>query len=434
MLEQTTHDLTQHAASLLAIVVASRGVTVRQILDAIAIGALLAAVALVAITVLNLLNSAALWLATRRVEALTASCLLPQRERLARPFLYAFRHSTRLAQWAAIELSSSSGDQGKPNGQAPEPIEALSAAVPQTPSVACAVHPTITGVASRFFEVATIIGAVSLIVAIPIILFGPGLNAITLGSQVNLSPMFDVVMLVAMSATGIGLVGLASPILLWPLSALARRSQYRLQGAVKDCISTATNLASPLVRPKDLRTIREISQLRRLMDDERRARVENSERLVQAISHMHEISRVWQESNDVDGKGVIPAVLQLALGVALLHKRIEAGGSQQASLQISDQDRTSIATLAQSVDRLALLFDGTRNAELRMAETISKLAEVASTIERAIESFAGAPAAGDADILQPAVAELIDIMKEAVPAQNAVSLVAFGDEGGLNGE
>ncbi len=415
MLDHTIHELTERAAALLAIVVRSRGVTVPQILHAIALGAAAAAIPLVVIAVFNILNGIALWLAARRIEALAASSQLPQRERLARPFLFAFRHSARLARWAAAELAPTIRDQGKPIGRATDINEAPSAVAPGTPCDAVAIPPYVIGISSRFFTVTIIIGGISLIAAIAIVLFGPRLTAINLGSDVNLQNVLDDGMLVAISAAGIGLAGLASPILLWPISAIGRWNQHRLQRAVKDCVSAAPISASPLVKSKELRTVREILQLRRVLDDERRARIEDSERLAQAIIRMQEISRLWQESNDVDGRGIIQAVRQLALGVAHLHERIEASGSQQAALQISDQDRTSIAALGQTVDRLALLHDDIRNAEFRMGEAVEKLAMVASAIERALECFAAAPAARDAAILEPAVAELNDIMKEAAP-------------------
>ena len=71
-----------------------------DLIQALSTGVAVSAGILLVIGMLRALNAASIWLAAVRVEALAAQCGLPQGEALRRPFLYAFRHSTRLRRVA----------------------------------------------------------------------------------------------------------------------------------------------------------------------------------------------------------------------------------------------------------------------------------------------------------------------------------------------
>lgn len=433
MLEQAVHELTERTAVLLGPVIATTGLASPQMLRAIATGAAVAAIVLAVLLVLNALDCIAVWVAARRVESLAARCDLPQRDRLARPFLYAFRHSTRLARWAASELYRISRDQAnqtKQNGRLQD-----GTAPPLPPnfddvSEPFGVAPSVIRTSTLFFTVTIIIGGISLVVAALIVIFAPKLVGSAGGPNAHLSKAIGLGMVASLSAAGIGLTGLISPIFLQPISAFARRNRDRLVRAVEDCASAAANVTLPLVKSRDLRTVREISQLRRLLDEDRRVRLEDSGRLTQAVNQMEEIGRLWRESNDVDGKGIIQAVRQLALGVANLHERIEASASHKASLQISDGDKASIAMVAETVDRFARSLSDLSDAQERMAKMVDALTAAAHAIERAAQSSASGIGPRPVESLQPAIAELSDLMKNEIAGAGQDSPPISSEEDG----
>jgi hypothetical protein len=429
---QFWHEIGRRVLDMWALVLLRLGVSNTQIAHTIAWGALVAAIALAAVAVLSLFDSLAVQVAARRIEALAARADLPPRDRLARPFLYAFRHSARLARWAGLELSSSSRDQPKQNGRNGDAVDDPSSALALSERVTgpAALPDVIVRAPSHFFTAAIIVGGIGLMLADAIIAFGPRLFAAVPDNNQAVATILHLTLLSTMSAGGVGLTGLASPLLLWPLSILARRSRDRLQVAVKDCVSAAANAPAPPVRSRDLRTVREIARLRQRLDEQSRARAEDSERLAQAIGKMQEITRLWQEANDIDGRGIVQAVRQLALGVVSLHERVEASQSQHSPLQISESDRSIVAALSENVGRLAPLLDCVRDGEMRILEMTRKLTEAAEAAERSLRYSTNTPAAGEPTDLQPAIDELKELMSELMPSESRKPAGTLDDRGG----
>jgi hypothetical protein len=413
-----------------ALVLLRLGVSSTQITHTIAWGALAAAIALAAVAVFSLFDSLAVQVAARRIEGLAARADLPSRDRLARPFLYAFRHSSRLARWAALELSPSSRDLPKQNGRNGDAVDDPPSALSERVTGPAALPDVIVRAPGHFFTATIIVGGVGLMLADAIIAFGPRLFAAAPDNNQAVATILHLTLLFTMSAGGVGLTGLASPLLLWPLSILARRSRNRLQVAVKDCVSAAANAPTPPVRSRDLRTVREIARLRQRLDEQSRARAEDSERLAQAIGKMQEISRLWQEANDIDGRGIVQAVRQLALGVVSLHERVEASQSQHSPLQISESDRSIVAALSENVGRLAPLLDCVREGEMRILEMTQKLTEAAEAAERSLRYSTTTPAAGEPANLQPAIDELKELMSELMPSESRKPAGALDDRDG----
>lgn len=430
MTGQVWHEIGRRALEMWALVLLRLGVSNTQIAHTIAWGALGAAIILAAIAVFNLFDILAVQVAARRIEALAARADLPPRDRLARPLLYAFRHSSRLARWAALELSSSSSDQPKQNGRNGDAVNDSPSALSERITGLAAMPDFIVRAPSYFFTAAIIVGGIGLMLADATIAFGPRLFAAVPNNNQAVTTILHLTLLSTMSAGGVGLTGLVSPLLLWPLSILARRSRDRIQVAVKDCVSAAASAPAPPVRSRDLRTVREIARLRQRLDEQSRARAEDSERLARAIDKMQEISRLWQETNDIDGRGIVQAVRQLALGVVSLHERVEASQSQPSPLQISESDRSIVAALSENVGRLAPLLDCVREGEMRILEMIQKLTEAAEAAERSLRYCIGTPVVGEPANLRPAIDELKELMSELMPSENRTPAGALDDRGG----
>jgi hypothetical protein len=170
--------------------------------------------------------------------------------------------------------------------------------------------------------------------------------------------------------------------------------------------------------------------LRQRLDEQSRARAEESERLAQAIGKMQEIGRLWQEANDIDGRGIVQAVRQLALGVVSLHERVEESQSQHSPFQISERDRSFLAALSENVGRLGPLLDCVREGETRILEMTQKLTEAAEAAERSLRPCITTPAVGEPANLQPAIDELKELMSELMPPESRKPAGALDDRDG----
>lgn len=429
MLDQAIHDLARRATSLFVLMVTNLGVTGPQILQAIAFGVLVGIICLAVLVAVNIWNAIALRAATRNVEALAMTAPVPQGKAAVRSLQQAFRHSHRLARWALARVSIENADSEKSVEGATELIILPLAGAERVGLAESAAHPYFLLATARYFSIAVIIGGLGQIIAIAIILVGSSLAAGGFVAPTNLSVPFGVTMMAAMAAAGFGISGLVSPLLLWPSSRAVRRYERKLCRALNTFQAQGIDAPPSLSSAADPEIVKEVSLLRRTLEDETRARAADAQRLEQAVAVMRDAVQRWPRGNDGEGNGLVHSVRELTLNIARLCERAEAAETRQAALEKALQERGAADPFRRGLDRVALMSSDLRKALRRMAEATDKLIEVAGAAREASASTASSRGSTDAELLRPVIAEISELLNESAAASEAIPAIAFQEHG-----
>lgn len=408
MLEQAIHDIARVGGLFMAMA-ANGGLAGRQILGAIAAGAVVGGVCLIVLLAANSWNAIALWVAARRVEALAMNPHLLRGKAGVRPFRYAFRHSDRLARWAELSLESGGPEESDERAAA---LEILPSTDSETPS---AVHRYFLAASERYFSIAIVVGGLSQVLALVILLLGSSLAVAQIVAPLNLSETFNVTMLIAMGAAGFGISGLVSPFVLWPASRANRRNERRLRRAVRDVRTAVDDTAPPQANAVNLTAGIELSLLRQALEDERRVRIIDAERLTQAVAQIQDSLQLFLQGKDSGNAGLADCVQELALNVSRLGERIGAIEAGQTALERAIQEREAADPLKRGLDRVALMSSDLRKAVRRMTEATDKLVGAADTLRQLSASMHSHVASTDSEMLRPVFEELTALLDEAAP-------------------
>jgi len=400
-------------------------------LGALLFGFSIALVALLVVSAHRALNIVAVWLAASRVEALSAQCGLPGGDALTRPLLYAFRHSSRLRRQAEafVDILRTRGPSGR---DAPRinRKEIGNSDVSQSMLVGDnePANAVLT-IAFNYFPAITIFaGALGLITVVALCFLALTSQTVGLPDRFNFPGVFNVLIRSGMFEIGCGIVGLLSLVVRRLLSRTVRRLCQKLQQAVEDCLAASATAVAPL--PYQVRLLRELGQVRRIAEEESRARTQYTAMLKDAFAHIEEMIRISRTNAGTNGDGMTSAIRQLGHDLTDVRDRMEGLLARHFNFIATVGAFAAMPDIRESLDRLTVAAESIHESCLRLASIVDSLTNMASAVGQYVGDQATRPVEQWDAIHERAIAEL-NVLMSQFDDDSALLSIDIRDEDGF---